>query len=107
MQRLGFFPPSRSHAFSMHPKNPLPFSPQSDKLLHMSEYQTDIPIPTDSPPRYGRYGFAEWPVGASRHWSGLDGIRARNAATRWCQTHPDVRFVSRQEGDGLRIWRER
>ncbi len=59
-----------------------------------------IPIPTQR--RQCKYPFGEMGIGDSFF---AENKNAVTAAYVWAGRHPDVKFVTRAEADGARIWR--
>ena len=60
----------------------------------------DRPIPPTR--RQTKYPFGEMEVGDSFF---AENKKAVSAAHVWASTHPGVKFATRTEGDGVRVWR--
>jgi hypothetical protein len=65
---------------------------------------TDIPIPSPAE-RPSKYPFAKLGVGHSVVWPVAQAQAARTAAGRYAREHPGWTYLSRTEGDSVRIWR--
>ncbi len=63
----------------------------------INELTSDVPLPESR----GKYQFKNMKIGDSFF---SDKLSARTAAMNFQKLH-GVKFVSRREGDGIRIWR--
>lgn len=65
---------------------------------------TDIPVPRSGAGRPTKYPWRSMTAGQSVYIP--DGkLRARNSVYHHCTQHPDQRWTTRFDGDGLRVWR--
>jgi len=64
-----------------------------------------VPLREKRSGRYSRYPFAEMNVGDSFFVSQDRANNTRSAALNYAKRHPPLRFTSRVENGGRRLWR--
>ncbi len=70
------------------------------------EIEDGIAIPKPNKPgRPSKYPFSAMELGQSFYIEGITQAGARSAAYCWSRNHNGTKFVTRAEGEGIRIWR--
>lgn len=70
----------------------------------MNEIKIEKGVPVPSPPMRAKYPFKDMEVGDSFFVSSEYIDKVRSSAASYARAH-GMKFTTRQEGDGLRVWR--